>query len=43
MTDYAFIGIDLGLVSSSTAVVPEPSAPLLLGVLLSLGFVRRRK
>jgi hypothetical protein len=32
MTDYAFIGIDLGMVASSTAKVPEPGTGLLLGL-----------
>ena len=43
-TDYAFIGIDLGLVASSTSVVPEPSSSALLGVFgLSLLLRRSRK
>ena len=41
-TDYAFFGIDLALVSSSGAVVPEPSSSLLL-ILGSTIFLLRRK
>jgi len=43
MTDYAFIGIDLGLVKSSSSVVkaPEPSSSLLLG-LSCFSFIFRR-